>query len=105
MMATQHGSHVIVKGAPECLLELCDDAAPRRLVRQNEGSGSANTASPPQPPHSGECAYTAPCKLVRQNEDFESLPEADLLLRPHLDLHTAVHALLLHRAIHIHDGL
>jgi Ca2+-transporting ATPase len=74
MMATQHGSHVIVKGAPECLLELCDDAAPRRLVRQNEGSGSANTASPPQPPHSGECAYTAPSRLVRQNEDRNGQP-------------------------------
>ena len=41
MMATQHGSRVIVKGAPECLLELCEVAGAFLPRRNSEGPGMA----------------------------------------------------------------
>ncbi len=41
MMATQHGSCVIVKGAPECLLELCEVAGAFLPRRNSEGPGMA----------------------------------------------------------------
>ena len=41
MMATQHGRRVIVKGAPECLLELCEVAGALMPRQNSEGPGMA----------------------------------------------------------------